>query len=1087
MTTGIANTLFARTAQVLAAAAVAVFCGAAHADDTELFVTQSGLSDARTNVLFIIDTSGSMDTNVLTQAPFNASNTYSGCYDSNSIYFGTTPTLPDCGNANLIPKTRNFCQASKTSLAAVGQYGGFFLGWSVERQHWEELGEDLQNRPVECLADRGVNGGGNGGKLFASNGPTGPWDSSAANEPAWNSQYQMFDGNWLNWKSNPPTITRTRLQIVQDVVNSIVGNLRNVNVGIMRFNGDNGGSVIAPLENVDTAATRIKSAVDGLFPDGTTPLAETLYEAGQYLAGRAVDFGNFDPVRSVASARLGGSPAGALYNSPITAACQKNFIVLLTDGEPNNDSDADAKIAGLPDFAQTLGQAQCDGTGDGACLDDMAEYLFKHDINPNLPGIQNVVVSTIGFTVDAQILADTARRGGGQYFLADDTASLSAVLTELVRGVIERTASFSSPLVSVNVFNRTQTVDDAFISLFQPSGTAHWPGNLKKYRFLNGQLVGRNGLPAIDPDTGFFSNDAFSFWSPQPDGNRVKDGGAASQIPAPGTRQVYSNLVSGNLNASGNAFTTANAALTPALLGVPAAQKDALIDWARGRDVNDDNADGSNTDTRHAMGDPLHVGPVSVTYGGTATNPDSVIFVSTNDGYMHAVNSATGVELWSFIPKRLLPRLYELFLNGPTAVHRYGLDGPIRVFIRNDDGVAGISGSEQVILLFGMGRGGDAVFALDVTNRNAPILLWEIDSSSVGLGGLGQTWSTPSVARVNTGSDRLVAIFGGGYDDSQDTRGYHPDAVGNALYMVDLLTGALVWSAGLQNAGHDLELSAMQNSIPAPVTVLDVNGDGLADRMYVGDMGGRLWRFDINNGQAASGLVSGGVLATLGAADVTGTPASEARRFYTSPDAVLTTTGKRQFIGINIGSGYRGHPLDTDVEDSFFSVRDFNVFGSIPTDQYPSPVTADALIDITNLPGATLLPNDKGWRLRMVQNAGEKILSGSTTLLGATFFTSFTPTGPADACVAAGGINRLYIVNAVNGQPLLNLDGVGDDKQLTATDRSLELKQTGIAPMPAVLLPANDTPLLCVGAECRPLPGPDPTKLRRSFWLQDQG
>lgn len=1091
-----------RTPLVAAVTLGLIAATVARADDTELYVTQAGSSAARTNVLFIIDTSGSMDSDVLTQAPFDPANVYSGCYDSSAIYFGATTTTPDCNSTNLIPKSQNFCRAARTSFSTIGQYGGFLLAWEAVRQHWEPLSGAAPDRPVECLADSGSDGGGNSAKPFAANGSAGPWAVNADNEPAWNSQYQVFDGNWLNWKTNPPTITRTRLQIVQDVVDSTVTNLHNVNVGVMRFNSDNGGSVIQPLDNVDTMALQIKAAVDGLTADGPTPLAETLYEAGQYFAGRAVDFGNLDPIRSVAGSRVGGSPTAALYNSAATAACQDNFIILLTDGEPNNDTGADAKIPALPDFAQTLGRTQCDGGGNtdgggdendgegGSCLDDMAEYLFKHDLKGALPGLQNVVVNTIGFTIDSPLLAETARRGGGQYFMADDTASLSAVLGELVRDVAERATTFASPLVPVNAFNRTQTTDDAFISLFQPTGTAHWPGNLKKYRFLNGQLVGRDGLPAIDPATGFFSVDAVSFWSTQTDGDRVTAGGAANQIPDPGARNVYTNLVPGSLTASGNALSVGNAAVTAALLGIAATERTPLINWARGLDVNDENQDGVSTDTRHAMGDSLHGSPVSVTYGGTAANPVFTVFVATNDGYLHAINPDTGVELWSFIPRRLLPRLHDLFVNGPTAVHRYGLDGQMRIFIRNDDGVPGISGAEQVILLFGMGRGGDAVFALDVTNRNSPSVLWEIDSATPGLEALGQTWSIPTVAQLNTGSDRLVAIFGGGYDDGQDTRGYHADTVGNGVYMVDLLTGTPIWSAGPPNAGHDLELSAMQNSIPAPVTVLDVNGDGLADRMYVGDMGGRLWRFDINNGQSATGLVSGGVLATLGAADLAGTPAAEARRFYNAPDVVLTTTGKRQFLAVNIGSGYRGHPLDTDVEDSFFSVRDFNVFGSIATDQYPAPVSANQLVDITNQPGAALQPDDKGWRLRMVQGSGEKILSGSSTLLGSTFFSSFTPTDAGDLCVAAGGVNRLYIVNVLNGQPLENLDGTGDDTNLSATDRFLVLKQTGIAPAPNFFVPVEQEgpAMVCVGAECTTLPNGQDLRLpRRNFWFQDQG
>ena len=60
----------------------------------------------------------------------------------------------------------------------------------------------------------------------------------------------------------------------------------------------------------------------------------------------------------------------------------------------------------------------------------------------------------------------------------------------------------------------------------------------------------------------------------------------------------------------------------------------------------------------------------------------------------------------------------------------------------------------------------------------------------------------------------------------------------------------------------------MNYSIPAPVKPLDLNGDGLAERFYVGDMGGQLWRFDIVNGEDRDALVEGGVLASLGGAAV---------------------------------------------------------------------------------------------------------------------------------------------------------------------------------------------------------------------------
>ena len=279
-------------------------------------------------------------------------------------------------------------------------------------------------------------------------------------------------------------------------------------------------------------------------------------------------------------------------------------------------------------------------------------------------------------------------------------------------------------------------------------------------------------------------------------------------------------------------------------------------------------------------------------------------------------------------------------LNPQSPVRRYGLDGEIRLFVRNNDGQPGISDQDQAILVFGMGRGGDAVFAVDVHRPDAPRLLWQIDSSTDSLTGrspdpflsLGQVWAAPVVTRIKVGdTEHLAVVLSGGYDDTQDNRAVHGDTVGNAIFLVDLESGELLWSAGAAGHGHDLALSEMQNSIPAAPRVLDLSGDGLADRLYVGDMGGRLWRFDLVNGNGRADFGEGGVLASLGAADPAATVPTDVRRFYSSPDVVLTDCAGATFLAVNLGSGYRGHPLDTDVADAFFSVRDTNVFGVIPT------------------------------------------------------------------------------------------------------------------------------------------------------------
>ena len=70
---------------LLVTATLLVLAGASRADDAELFLSDPDASAARANVLFIIDTSGSMDTQVATQAPFDSSETFSGCYRSDAL------------------------------------------------------------------------------------------------------------------------------------------------------------------------------------------------------------------------------------------------------------------------------------------------------------------------------------------------------------------------------------------------------------------------------------------------------------------------------------------------------------------------------------------------------------------------------------------------------------------------------------------------------------------------------------------------------------------------------------------------------------------------------------------------------------------------------------------------------------------------------------------------------------------------------------------------------------------------------------------------------------------------------------------
>ena len=1070
------------------------------ADDTEIFVTgfDAPAVCENPNVLFMIDTSGSMDSTVLTQPAWNPDTNFSGCFDSNALYYSPTGELPDCGTANSFTKALNACAAANERLRLVGRYRNLFRSYDVERQRWEVLDPLDNDGPVECEADRGISGDGSTGLVFAADGEAGPWAADASNEPAWASasNVTVFDGNWLNWNASEPTTERTRLEVVQDTVNTIIDSLDDINVGVMRFNREEGGPVLQQVEEVLTSRQDAKDAVNGLDADGFTPLSETLFEAGQYFAQRLVDYGNVGPQLSVPLSRLGANPAGTTYRSPVLTNRQKTFIVILSDGEPSEDNSADEKIRNLPGFRQLVGQ-DCDGDGFGRCLDDLAEYLFKADLRQTVPGVQNVVTHTIGFTLDLDLLRTTAERGGGRYFTTSDSASLTAALTDLAESFEQAGGLFAAPTVAVNSFNRSATLDQVYLSVFEPAETLRWLGNLKRYRLAVEEtgdaespfdvfLEDQDGRDAVDPSTGFFADNARSFWSDEADGNDPRLGGAAGRLPDPDLRKVYTNVAGGDLNSPGgqNRVTIDNDLITAALIGAPEEERDSVIEWARGRDVLDVDGDNDTSEPRRDMGDPLHSRPALVIYGGTEENPDATVFVGSNDGYLHAIDARTGEELWAFVPERLLPRLFGLYVNNDSATRSYGLDGEITVFIENSDREPGISGNERVLLLFGMRRGGDAVFALDVTNRTRPRLLWEIDSNDPGYGDLGQTWSPPRVTNVTiSGQRRRVAMFAGGYDTGQDNRTFREDSVGNAIFMADLETGQRVWSAGNDNS-HDLNLERMRFSIPSGLALLDLDGDGDSDRVYFGDMGGQVWRLDIVNGQAVANLVDGGVLASLGAADLgNGATASEVRRFYNTPDVVPVLTNSKIFFAINIGSGYRAHPLDAAADDQFFSVRDFNPFATLGADDFAEPVAINQLIDVTTNVNAVVDQLDAGWRLRLVQGAGEKSLNPSTTFANTVFFTSFQPGIVGNACGPSGGINRVYQVDIINGRPQTNLDNSLDDDDLTETDRFVTLRQGGIAPEVTPFFPDGvDEVVMTSGAEG--IPNELSSRIIQSFWLQ---
>jgi type IV pilus assembly protein PilY1 len=1110
-----------------------------YADDSEVFTNSSFLATGvRPNVLFVIDTSGSMTTKVNV---FDPNKTYSGACPAGRIYWQTADTKvpPDCGSNQWISEANNRCYAANTTYS-VDRRGrtylsaGFALnGWwrgptkmllkqnssnvALNPTRWGALtaGRDWK---IECQGDVGKHGDDPGTSAAAAsnkypkNGTTGTadtsrWGNSGSSQQIndWGSHvYSLYTSDYVNWwNSTEEGVLKSRFEIVNEVALDMVETLQGVNLGLMRYSTTNqGGMVTHPVsELTDTAReTMTTQLTDDYEPDGFTPLSETLYEAYLYLAGKAVKYGetsttNDGAYKSVAASRVGGVLAAKDYDSPMDFSCQTTYIVYLTDGLPTQDNNADDEIETLT--GKTCPPAIDDPDPDyptsGRCMEELARHMANTDLRPDIAGDQKVITYFIGFGEDVAksqtFLNKVATAGGGKAYTQSDAAGLKSTLEEIISQVQDAAdTTFVAPAVSVNAFNRSQTFNELYVSVFAPSKKLHWPGNLKKYRILNRDIYGTSAsAAAVDPTTGFFAKGSQSLNSTGgADGPLAKVGGAAANLEdtVSTPRKIYTYLgASKDLTVAGNAVTTDNGLITTAMLGaLDDDHRTRILQYTRGMDLNEEDP---ASDFHHRMGDPMHARPAVLIHGGTETAPQGTVFLPTNDGMLHAFDMAhipepddpatnlaakAMAERWAFIPQEFLPRQRQLFSDAPTANRTYALDGDVKVlkFDVNQNGV--LDAGDKAYIFFGTGRGGNAYYALDVTDISTPKFMWKIDDMTTGFSKLGKTWSVPQLGRIKVGdgsgqnAQRFVLIFGGGYDPQNDlsptTFSYLEDGIGNALYIVDAVSGNLLWSASKTGAGYNYTNAKMTHSFPANLTVMDTDQDLYLDRVYAADMDGKVWRFDITNGNGADTLVTGGVLASLGNAPLATKNYENNRRFYSAPDvSSMTQRGSLPYFNIAIGSGYRGHPLNRKTQDKFYGIRDYKARVKRTQASYTDDaIVEDAdLVDVTDMT-KNVTDADAGWKFDLSESGtwrGEKNLSESVTAAGVILFSTFTPleADAANPCLSRS-LNRVYGVFANNGHAFTHwVDG--ETGALDPSDRYTDTSNKGIAASPQVLVDPN--------------------------------
>ncbi|MEP1152771.1 MAG: hypothetical protein ABJH08_13670, partial [Balneola sp.] len=188
---------------------------------------------------------------------------------------------------------------------------------------------------------------------------------------------------------------------------------------------------------------------------------------------------------------------------------------------------------------------------------------------------------------------------------------------------MEVSTSFTAPSVAANSFDRTETLDSAYYTMFSPDSGAKWKGNLKKLKLENNIQVDRMGVPAID-DEGNMLASAKTFWStsPEADGNNVEAGGVVEMF----NNMEDPRIVLSDIGVSfGNElpqltaetmsnYYTENGTDLISIFGVDNdAEAQEYVDWALGLDVDDADNDINTTDHRPDLfGDPLHSKPVVI-------------------------------------------------------------------------------------------------------------------------------------------------------------------------------------------------------------------------------------------------------------------------------------------------------------------------------------------------------------------------------------------------------------------------------------------------------------------------------------------
>ena len=619
-------------------------------------------------------------------------------------------------------------------------------------------------------------------------------------------------------------------------------------------------------------------------------------------------------------------------------------------------------------------------------------------------GIETYVIGmALPYGVDPTTLNQIAVAGGTDTaYNASDSASLAAAFKTVFDDILRKTSAFGA-------ISQNSTAINAGSRIYQARfDSTDWSGE----------------IAALQPD---ISGNMTTIWS-------TSDSG---RVPAAAARKVYTlkpgtGGVEFKLLAS--LSTTQQAALTTpdcsaALTGNNCGQ--ARIDWLRG-DQTKEAAAGPLRKRSRLLGDFISASPFLVKDSNT-------LFAGANDGMLHAFNASTGNEIFAFIPNAVIGNLAAL--TNPVYTHQYLVDGELTVSSREDT-------PNQNILVGSLGRGGKALYALDVSNPasfGAASVLWEFTDPDLGL-----VLNRPFITRLNNG--RPAVIVGNGVN-SANQRAF--------LFIVDALTGALIKKIDTGAGG-----SSATNGLSSP-RGWDADANGTVDTVYAGDLLGNVWKFDLSSTSAGSWDVafkSSGANAPLFVA----TDASGKRQPITGSVGVGINPRKgdpnygKRFVFVGTGR----YIVSADVVDA--SVQSWYGLIDDGTAISGRSVLLQRTIEVESGSGAASkrgfsnavagdMAGRRGWVVDLKSPSsgalGERII-GESKLFGQVLLaTSLLPT--SDLCIP-GGDGYLNAIDPFSGGALaIPFFDVNSDALFTDADRIGSDKRAVGSINPQVNLPGD--------------------------------